>query len=97
MLKLLAAGVSLLAASGLGGAAQSQKADSIDPQTVVYCEILKDPQAFNGKMIRVRALYQTDFEQSVIAAPGCTGPFGVATLWSPLVAASAWSARSSCS
>jgi hypothetical protein len=74
MLKQLAVGVGLLAAFGLCGAAQSRKADTFDPQTVAYCKVLKDPQLYNDKMIRVRALYQTDFEQSAITAPDCTGP-----------------------
>lgn len=43
-------------------------------QTVPYCEIQKDPQVFGGKMIRVRALYQTNFEQSALTAPSCTTP-----------------------
>ena len=74
MLTKLALPAGLLAVSGLCGAAESQKGNISDAQTVAYCEVLKNPEAFKDKMIRVRALYQTDFEQSAIAAPACTGP-----------------------
>jgi len=40
-------------------------------QTVAYCGILVRPETFNNKTIRVRALYETDFELSVLTAPSC--------------------------
>lgn len=43
-------------------------------QTVAYCEVLGNPQAFKDKMIRVRALYQTNFEQWALTAPSCASP-----------------------
>jgi hypothetical protein len=40
-------------------------------QTTTYCEVLKHPERFKNSMIRVRALYETDFEKSIITAPPC--------------------------
>ena len=45
-----------------------------EAQTTSYCEVLKDPERFRNRMIRVRALYQTDFEESIITAPSCYTP-----------------------
>lgn len=50
------------------------KNEIADAQTVEYCDLLKNLQTFNNKIIRVRVLYQTDFEQSVITAPACSTP-----------------------
>ncbi len=38
---------------------------------MAYCEVLNNPQAYKDKMIRVRALYETDFELSGLTAPAC--------------------------
>jgi hypothetical protein len=40
-------------------------------QTITYCEILSHPETFNNKTIRVRALYETDFESAALTAPSC--------------------------
>ena len=40
-------------------------------QTIAYCEILDHPDAFKNKLIRVRAMYETDFEVSAITSPAC--------------------------
>jgi len=61
-LLILAASVAL-AASGID-----------NPQTVAFCDLLNNPQAFEGKLIRVRALYLTDFEKAVLTAPACAVP-----------------------
>ena len=74
MLTPFALAAGLLAVSGLCEAAESPKGDISDAQTVTYCEVLKNPQGYKDKMIRVSALYQNDFEQSAITAPACTGP-----------------------
>jgi len=44
-------------------------------QTTTFCEVQRSPDRFNNKMIRVRALYETDFEKSVITAPSCDTPY----------------------
>jgi hypothetical protein len=44
-------------------------------QTTTFCELQKFPEKFKNKMIRVRALYETDFEESIITAPSCDTPF----------------------
>jgi len=49
----------------------SQNEAVLSAQMVAYCEILQDPQKFQHKMIRVRALYETDFEKSAITSPSC--------------------------
>ena len=53
---------------------QSGSADLTNPQTVDYCEVLNHPDAFKDKLIRVRALYETDFEESAITSPFCSLP-----------------------
>jgi|SRR5215467_5413052 len=40
-------------------------------QVVTFCELAKDPSAFNGKRIRVRAIYRYAFESSRLEAPTC--------------------------
>ena len=47
-------------------------ADEIsNAKTITYCELLDNAHEFEGKMVRIRALYQTDFEQSALTAPSC--------------------------
>ncbi len=46
-------------------------------QTTTFCEVLRFPEKFKNKMIRVRALYESDFEMSVITAPTCDTPIPV--------------------
>jgi hypothetical protein len=56
---------------------RGEKPDSADltnAQTVAYCQILNHPEAFKNKMVRVRALYETDFELAAISAPPCSTP-----------------------
>lgn len=48
-------------------------------QTTTFCEVQKSPERFNNKMIRMRALYETGFEMSVITAPSCETP--LPTTW----------------
>ena len=49
-------------------------AELVDAQTIAYCEILNHPEEFKNKLIRVRALYETEFERAVITAPSCPTP-----------------------
>lgn len=43
-------------------------------QTVAYCDLLEHSEKFKDQMIRVRALYETDFEKSVITSSSCPTP-----------------------
>ncbi|MGA9042531.1 MAG: hypothetical protein WB421_18515 [Terriglobales bacterium] len=43
-------------------------------RTVTYCDVQQHPEKYSNSMIRVRALYETDFEKSVISAPSCSTP-----------------------
>jgi hypothetical protein len=43
-------------------------------QAVAYCDLLGHTEDFNNKMIRVRAIYEIDFEKSVITSPSCLTP-----------------------
>src|SRR5215471_14909404 len=44
-------------------------------QTVDYCDLLKHSEKFSNRVIRVRAIYEADFEKSVITSPACPVPF----------------------
>src|SRR6267142_6376065 len=48
-------------------------------QTVAYCDLLEHPEKFTNQMIRVLAVYETDFEESVITSPSCPTP--IAMTW----------------
>jgi hypothetical protein len=63
-------GIALVGQFALAGA----KDAIADARTVPYCEVLNTPQAFAGKIVRVRALYQTNFEQMTLTAPSCATP-----------------------
>ena len=41
------------------------------PQDVTYCQLVKDPSAFSGKRIRIRAIYSYMFEFSRLKSPTC--------------------------
>jgi hypothetical protein len=41
------------------------------PQDVTYCQLAKDPSAFSGKRIRIRAIYAYMFEVSRLKSPTC--------------------------
>jgi hypothetical protein len=65
--------LALTAVQGSPGSASAND-EVLAAQTVAYCAILDNPKAFEDKMVRVRALYQTDFEQAALTAPACTTP-----------------------
>ena len=64
----------VLAVVGRGAVTDSTNDAVGGAQTVAYCEVQSNPGAFKDKMIRVRALYQTDFEHSALTAASCTAP-----------------------
>jgi hypothetical protein len=41
------------------------------PQDISYCDLAKNPSAFSGKRIRVRAIYRYAFEIQRLEAPMC--------------------------
>jgi hypothetical protein len=42
--------------------------------TVAYCDLLEHSGKFKNQTIRVQAIYETDFEKSVITSPSCPTP-----------------------
>ena len=46
-------------------------------QTVAYCDLLEHSEKFTNQMIRVLAVYETDFEKSVITSPSCPTPLAM--------------------
>ncbi len=38
---------------------------------IPYCELMAKAPAFDGKTVRVKAMYETGFEKSVLSAPAC--------------------------
>lgn len=60
-------------AQNTGGSEVTKEAIA-DAQTTTYCEVQRYPERFKNRMIRIRALYETDFEKSIIAAPTCDTP-----------------------
>ncbi|HVA16174.1 MAG TPA: hypothetical protein VMV59_00525 [Candidatus Dormibacteraeota bacterium] len=41
------------------------------PKEITYCQLARDPAAFSGKQIRVRAIYKYMFEMSRLKSPTC--------------------------
>ena len=41
------------------------------PQDVTYCQLARDPSAYSGKRIRIRAIYSYMFEVSRLKSPTC--------------------------
>jgi hypothetical protein len=41
------------------------------PQDVTYCQLAKDPSAFSGKRIHIRAIYRYMFEIQRLEPPAC--------------------------
>jgi len=55
-------------------------ADAIaEARTATYCEIQEHPDRFRNTIIRVRGLYETDFEKSEMSVPSCPSP--ISTTW----------------
>ena len=50
------------------------------PQDVTYCQLAKDPSAFSGRRIRIRAIYSYMFEVSHLKSPTCCPERG-ALIW----------------
>lgn len=41
------------------------------PKEITYCQLARDPAAFSGKRIRIRAIYSYMFEVSRLKSPTC--------------------------
>jgi hypothetical protein len=76
--------VALLASLSSGGID-----DLTDVKTISYCQLIQNPRAFDGKLVRVRALYETDFEKMALTAPACATP--ISMTWMDFDAA--WESR----
>ncbi len=59
----------VMAVGPLSGAAQSQANQSI--QDVNFCQLVKDPSAYAGIQIRLRAIYRFALEESDLEQPEC--------------------------
>jgi hypothetical protein len=71
----MAAIIVLLTAFGRHGVANTANSDIASARTVAYCDVLNNPRAFKDEVIRVRALYETSFEESALTAPSCALPY----------------------
>lgn len=70
--------LSAMALASLCAQCQSQDAGGVatnhavaSAQTVAYCELFEHSEKFKNQMVRVQAIYETDFEKSVITSPAC--------------------------
>lgn len=61
----------------LGGAALSQKPASgavrSEQPVLDFCDVVRDPAKYDGKVVRVRGIYRYSFEVSELAGAGCLG------------------------
>src|SRR5271169_551931 len=55
---------------------QARNEPETAPQDVTYCQLAKDPSAFSGKRIRIRAIYSFFFEVSRLRSPTCCSDHG---------------------
>ena len=62
----------------IGGSAAAQKPEAA--QEVPYCNLVKTPQGFAGKRVRVRAIYKYGFELQRLESPACC-PECAAKIW----------------
>ncbi|HEY2233984.1 MAG TPA: hypothetical protein VGK01_10975 [Candidatus Angelobacter sp.] len=50
---------------------ESEKVAHQTPMSTTVCAIVKDPSAFNNKLVRVRGHYSGNFEYSMLSGDGC--------------------------
>lgn len=55
----------------LTGMLSPATAQNREYQTVSYCELMRSPEQYQGKVIRVSAIYQYGFEWSELYCPEC--------------------------
>lgn len=68
-LPMLAVAVALLASVSMSGTD-----DLAEAQMISYCHLIENSRAFDGKLVRVRALYETEFEKTALTATACATP-----------------------
>ena len=52
--------------------AEPQSADSHVIPTVLFCDLVRNPNLYNNKIVRLRAMYQTTVETDVLFHPDCS-------------------------
>ncbi len=60
--------------------AQLDKRANVRPEDVTVCDLAKNPAAYSGKRIRVRAIYRYAFESQELESPSCC-PVTPAPIW----------------
>jgi hypothetical protein len=48
-----------------------KKSEAVDAPTVAYCDVVHDPASFDGRIVRVRAVYFVGFEGSLFRDKNC--------------------------
>jgi len=73
-MKLQLSGLTLVLSLSLV-AAQENKPVKSEPKvpTVAFCQLLRNPDSYDGKEVRFRATYRYGFEASEFFDPGCFG------------------------
>src|SRR2546423_4455605 len=61
----------LIAVLASVAATNAQSKPAFEPPTVRYCDLISNPDAYDGKQIRLRAEYESAFEASVFADSKC--------------------------
>jgi hypothetical protein len=51
--------------------------DEAPPLDITYCQLAKDPSAFTGRRIRIRAIYVYGFEVQLLKSPICCPEAGL--------------------
>src|SRR5690348_6523992 len=72
----------LMLASLYAGSTQSQSTGTravtkqilASAKTISYCDLLQHSENFKNQVIRVEAIYETDFEKSVVTSASCPTP-----------------------
>src|SRR5258708_31799135 len=60
---------------------QSSSEAASEPRKVTYCELAKDPAAYNHELIRITAFVTHGFEDFQIAEPNCVIPPEHFSVW----------------
>jgi hypothetical protein len=55
----------------INGSTETVPLDSLTIPTVTYCELVENSADYNGKIVRVRAIYFTAFERTYLYDEGC--------------------------
>ena len=58
-----------------GARKRATSSPSAIPATVAYCDLLRHPDSYDRKLIRVKAIYSSHFEMSALRDPNCSEEF----------------------